>query len=121
VNWVTTEFGHRCKLHNVSFARGEVCGQCNDDPGPPPTSSVEHDDTALVAIISKSLARAESLWSYYETNISSDDAGLAIKATSEHTKLLRLALEYADRHESRQFDRELLAHEREMAGLRSPH
>jgi len=66
------------------------------------------------------MSRAEALWTYYESNIGGDNAGLAIKATSEHTKLMRLALEYADRRESREFDRELLAHEREMAGLRSP-
>lgn len=121
MNWATTEFGHRCKLHGTTFARGEVCQQCIDDPGPSPNSAVEHSDHDLAAIISKAMMRAESLWTYYETNISGEDAGLAIKATSEHTKLLRLALEYADRRESREFDRELLNHEREMAGLRSPH
>lgn len=119
MNWVTTEFGHRCNKHGVTFARGDVCRECINDPGPAPTGTVEHNDSDLASIIAKTMTRAESLWTYYENNIGGDNAGLAIKATSEHTKLLRIALEYADRRESREFDRELLAHEREMAGLRN--
>jgi hypothetical protein len=120
VNWVTTETGHRCRLHGTAFSRGDVCEHCVNDPGPSPTSAIEHSDSDLAAIVGKCMSRAESLWTYYESHINGDDAGLAIKATSEHTKLMRLALEYADRRESRELDRELLAHEREMAGLRNP-
>lgn len=121
MNWVTTETGHRCRAHGVSFDRGEVCGQCIEDPGPAPTSESDIDQTSLSQRIAECATKAASLWSLYETHRDGDDPGIAIKAAAEHTKLFRLALEFADRRESREHDLVLLRHEREMSGVRSSH
>ena len=118
VSWVTSETGHRCTRHGKSFPRGEVCRECVDDPGPPPQTIESAAAGPLPDRIAALREKAQQLWDYYVDRIDGDDAGLAIKAVAEHTKIIRLAEELEDRVESRAHDLTLIEHERAMAGLR---
>jgi hypothetical protein len=131
VNWTLIESpGERprrhCKRHDETFGIGEVCQSCVADPGDEPGARVTSE--AVDADLSKRALEFRSLAKFLHKNgrtLIEDgtalDKGVACKLIAEGTKLERLALEIDDKVSGRDHDRTLIAHEREMAGLRGSH
>lgn len=125
MNWQTTADGYTCTKHDQSFARGEVCQACVADPGEGQSStSSETLDAGLVQRAFGFRSLAKFLHRTGKETIEDGtalDMSVACKLIAEGTKLERLALELEDRVSSRDHDRALIAHEREMSGLRGSH
>lgn len=126
MNWIDTQDGHHCNVHDVDFLRGEVCTGCTTAPGNPIEVVPSSDDidkqlraeAAAHRSLSKFLHRAGK--AVLEEGTTRERAD-ACKLIGEGTKLARLAGELEDRVSNRQHDRFLVAHEERMSGQRGEH
>jgi hypothetical protein len=94
-------------------------------------SGLEHDDEDRQLAIWQSECETESkkLWRAGSDLLGTPgvdegterDVSAAAKAYAEGTKIRRLALEIYEKRASREHDRMLIRHEREMSGLRGSH
>ena len=130
-SWVTTAEGHHCTRHNVGFLRGEVCHECTTDPGDADDTFHAEYDRKLAARISDYQSTARTLMRVgkellgepcqHGIKATDRDIAAACKAMAEATKLFRLAEERQEILDNREHELALIAHEREMSGLRGSH
>lgn len=99
---------------------------CATDPGDGPEA--KHESTEIDRLLMARANEYRSLGRFLHRigkerlqDGSPNDWGAATKVIAEGTKLQRLADETEDRVSARDHDRELIAHEREMSGLRASH
>lgn len=127
-SWVTTAEGHHCTRHNVGFLRGEVCHECTTDPGDADETFHAEYDRKLAARIGEYRSGAAAFKRAALSLIGDPgdegtdrDVAAACKAMAEATKLFRLAEERQEILDNREHELALIAHEREMSGLRGGH
>jgi hypothetical protein len=98
---------------------------CATDPGDGPEA--KHESTEIDRLLMAESQQFKTIARAFErelkTLIKGTDAekNIAAKFSAEAIKWHRLALEQADKVSARDHDRELVAHEREMSGLRASH
>lgn len=132
MNWQLTEDalgagqpGYICTRHELRFPLGEACSRCASDPGDDATA--EHTsreiDRVLMARANGFRGNAVAFARQARKHLKGTDrdANAAAKLSAEAIKWHRLAFEIEDRVSSRDHDRELIQHEREMSGLRASH
>jgi hypothetical protein len=123
MSWQTTAEGHRCDRHDVTFARGEVCGACVTDPAPRidvVEEANEHDreleirEAELMAIARRCFRVGRDLLE----DGTDRDCAAAAKVIAEGTKAMRFANELRDRLAARSESRAKREHHRRIMGLR---
>ncbi len=124
--WESTADGYRCTRdghQSVEFLRSEVCPYCVSDPGPEIDleGDDDHEDREIRRTAQEYQSRARFLWRHGHDLIDSGtalDCSVGAKLVAESTKLERLAGERFETLAARAHDKRLLAHEKQMAGLR---
>ncbi len=122
-HWVDLpDGGKHCPNHDQTFARGRVCTVCRvaGNPGIEITEiDNEHDqdiylEEAALDEEAKFWRRgARELWEGTPL-----ERNTAVKAADTGLKFTRLRLEMREKRANREHDRQLIQHERAMAGLR---
>ena len=116
------DLGHYCNAHSYWFARGEVCRNCTEDPGPPikvESSTVVDRDAVLAEAEVRQLARDTKKLSESLTSSGNErEIAVGLKAADTYLKAMRLWREmHAERMQAESDDR-LREHDARMAGLR---
>ena len=117
MNWTLEGDKQQCK--HGAFPEGEVCAAC--------ITELEEDETSADDRVIRELAGREASMRALAKKChrvgnkllegTDRDITAAVKAIAEGTKLERLALEMFERRTNIERDRDLIRHDRQMAGL----